>query len=148
MNDVFKKANTILLVLLSTLFLCVGIGFWRGCAYQRSDERDKERADEHSERSESAENAVGAIAGGIGGLAEKVQSAGRKVDAVRGEIGRSVTGIGELRADIGRITGTGRDIAASAGRIEERLRGIESVLSAAEKNSAVLAGGSGDSHPD
>lgn len=141
MNDVFKKANTILLALLSTLFLCVGIGFWRGCAYQRSDERDKERAEQHTKRSESAANAVGAIADGIGGVADKVQSAGRKVDA-------SVTGIGELRADIGRITGTGRDIAASAGRIEERLRGIESVLSAAEKNSAVLAGGSGDSHPD
>ncbi len=141
MNDVFKKANTTLLVLLSTLFLCVGIGFWRGCAYQSADERDKERAEQHTKRSESAANAVGAIADGIGGVADKVQSAGRKVDA-------SVTGIGELRADIGRITGTGRDIAASAGRIEERLRGIESVLSAAEKNSAVLADGSGDSHPD
>ncbi|MBR4464797.1 MAG: hypothetical protein IKS40_09315 [Treponema sp.] len=141
MNDVFKKANTILLVLLSTLFLCVGIGFVRGCAYQSADERDKERAEQHTKRSESAANAVGAIADGIGGVADKVQSAGRKVDA-------SVTGIGELRADICRITGTGQDIAASAGRIEERLRGIESILSAAEKNSAVLADGSGDSHPD
>ncbi|MBQ7158628.1 MAG: hypothetical protein IJS09_04275 [Treponema sp.] len=141
MNDVPKKTVLSVIVLPCLLLLCLSLGFVRGCAYQSADERDKERAEQHTKRSESAANAVGAIADGIGGVADKVQSAGRKVDA-------SVTGIGELRADIGRITGTGQDIAASAGRIEERLRGIESILSAAEKNSAVLADGSGDSHPD
>lgn len=136
-----KKTLVTVLVLLCVLLLCMGIGFWRGCAYQRAKDDDSARAERHEERIESAQNTVDAVADGLAGVAEQVQSA-------RTEIDESITGLGELGKVGDRISGTSQDIARTAGRIEERIRRIESILSEAEKSGAVLAGDYGCYHPD
>ncbi|MBQ6780262.1 MAG: hypothetical protein IJP62_03405 [Treponema sp.] len=136
-----KKTLASVLVLLCVLLVCMGIGFWRGCAYGRSETGDTERTEQHTARTGAAQDAVTELADGLGSVAEQVQSAREKID-------ECVSGVGELGEVGDRIAGDGQDIARAAGRIEERLRRIESIIYAAEKSDAVLADDSGDSHPD
>ncbi len=129
-----KKHIICAAIVFLVLFACAfAAGVWTGSAYRKSGTGYTAGTGWHEGRVESAQNAVDSVAGGLAGVAEQVQYA-------RTEVDQGISGIGELGTLGSRIAGTGGVIEESAGRIEDRIQRIESILSEAERKDIVLAG--------
>lgn len=113
------------------LFVAFAAGFRFGRAHDRTNVSDSERLERYEERSGSAQNIIGSLEDGLGTVAEQMHGAGE-------EIKSGITDVGELSSVGDRIAEASTDIAESAGRIEERIQRIESILSEAEEKSIVL----------
>ena len=129
-----EKNKVIFIVMVMYLVfaaVCLAVGFRLGCAHSGTGSDDSERAERYEERSESAEIIINGIEDGLGTVAEQMHGAGE-------EIKSGITDVGELSSVGDRIAGASTDIAESAGRIEERIQRIESILSEAEEKNRIL----------
>ena len=129
-----EKNKVIFIVMVMYLVfaaVCLAVGFRLGCAHGGTGGDDSERAERYEERSGSAQNIVSGLEDGLGTVAEQMHGAGE-------EIKSGITDVGELRAASDRIAGAGSGIEEAAGRIENGIHRIESILSEAEEKSIVL----------
>ena len=131
MNEKFKIILLCIGIYAVSVALAFAVGFWRGRTDIRTGGNDSERIERYEERSESAQNVVSGLEDGLGTVAEQMHGVGSKIES-------GITDVGELNSVGARIAGASTDIAESAGRIEERIQRIESILSEAEEKSIVL----------
>lgn len=113
------------------LFVAFAAGFRFGRAHDRTGNSDSQRVKRYEDRNSSAVEAVGKLESGLNSVEEQMQGLGKQITD-------GITDVGELSAVGDRIAGASTDIAESAGRIEERIQRIESILSEAEEKSIVL----------
>ena len=129
-----KNKAIFIIVVLYLVFAagCLIAGFCFGRINGRTSYDDSERTEGYEERSESAQNVVSGLEDGLGTVAEQMHGVGSKIES-------GITDVGELNSVGARITEASTDIEKSAGRIEEGIQRIESILSEAEEKGRVLA---------
>ncbi len=117
-------AAAVVLTLCAACFVC---GWYY--AVRRTGADDTKQSAEYEAGSDNAEN----LAAGIG---EQLEGISGEVHGARSKIDESITGVGELRTVGDRITANSKGSAEAAGRIEDGISRIESVLDEAEKADA------------
>lgn len=130
----YEKIKTVLVIaglVLVTGLLCFCGGYAVCSAVTGSDEGDQRRAAIYEAGSANAQNLVSGAAEQLGRVSEEVHVARSAVES-------SITGFGELRNVSDRIAANSTESAETAGRIEERISNIESILNEAEKKDCVL----------
>ena len=131
MNDKKKIIAICVAFFILYLFVAFAFGFRLGCAHGGTVGDDSERAERYEERSGSAQNIISSLEDGLGTVAEQMHGTGEQIKT-------GITDVGELSSVGDRIAGASTDIAESAGRIENGIYRIESILSEAEEKSIVL----------